>query len=672
MQENHPVLVRLDSWKEIADYLKRDVRTAIRWGKARGLPVHRVPGGKRQTVFAYPHEIDAWLRSQDQETSLTGSNEQHQKRGDGPGTVFPKDPARTSVADSVLAKISSKKRLLLGAVAGVLALVGLIAFMPVSLHRSAVLQPQGLAQLTDDGRPKTNLRTDGKNFYFNELEVSREVLVSTPVAGGPIQPIVTPFTNLDLQDVSNDGQRFLVTAYDGAEPERPLWIIPARGGPGKRMGDVLCKLARWSPDNQRIACVSGTAITLLSQEGMLQQVLGPFQTTITNLIWSPDSKHLRIVRQDPDTRNLSAWEIPVGPGDAKVTASSTSWGENCCTDWAWTNDGNEFVYARYENRPALHVQSAKAPVHEDLLPVKIGTIASFVAGKDGTALYLLIQNANLGALLKLDFKRKVFETILPGLSAVYLSYSRDGEWMTYVNYEDLSLWRSRADGSEALRLIGRPMEVELSSWSPDGRQIAFMGREPGRRWKIYLVSRDGGTMQEAASSEDSQGAPTWSPDGSRLAYGNVDCYQTQTCWIRTLNLKTKEVTKLPGSHGFRTARWSPDGKYIAAFQPESHELMLFDLSKRRWRTLAESVTGDNMNWSHDSKYIFADSPQLEKPVIERFRVSDGQRVTAVSLTALQKIPGQIDFWFGLMPDDSPILLHRFTASEVYALNWTDH
>jgi TolB-like protein/tetratricopeptide (TPR) repeat protein len=61
---------RLDSWKDIAEYLGRSVRTAIRWAECRGLPIHRVPGGKRQAVFAYSQEIDAWLVSKGgQETS---------------------------------------------------------------------------------------------------------------------------------------------------------------------------------------------------------------------------------------------------------------------------------------------------------------------------------------------------------------------------------------------------------------------------------------------------------------------------------------------------------------------------------------------------------------------------------------------------------------------------
>jgi hypothetical protein len=51
---------RLDSWKAIADYLQRNVATVRRW-EGLGLPVHRVPGGRGRSVFAYASEIDAWL-----------------------------------------------------------------------------------------------------------------------------------------------------------------------------------------------------------------------------------------------------------------------------------------------------------------------------------------------------------------------------------------------------------------------------------------------------------------------------------------------------------------------------------------------------------------------------------------------------------------------------------
>jgi hypothetical protein len=54
---------RLDSWKEIAAFFARDERTVKRWEKERRLPVHRVPGGGRCTVFAYSEELKTWMSS---------------------------------------------------------------------------------------------------------------------------------------------------------------------------------------------------------------------------------------------------------------------------------------------------------------------------------------------------------------------------------------------------------------------------------------------------------------------------------------------------------------------------------------------------------------------------------------------------------------------------------
>ena len=52
---------RLDSWKEIAVYLNRSVRTLHRWEKDEGLPVHRHQHKELGSVFAYKSELDAWV-----------------------------------------------------------------------------------------------------------------------------------------------------------------------------------------------------------------------------------------------------------------------------------------------------------------------------------------------------------------------------------------------------------------------------------------------------------------------------------------------------------------------------------------------------------------------------------------------------------------------------------
>ena len=54
---------QLVSWKEIAAYVKRDVRTVQRWERLRGLPIRRFPGGHRRAVYAVRSELDAWAIS---------------------------------------------------------------------------------------------------------------------------------------------------------------------------------------------------------------------------------------------------------------------------------------------------------------------------------------------------------------------------------------------------------------------------------------------------------------------------------------------------------------------------------------------------------------------------------------------------------------------------------
>ena len=70
---------RLSSWKAIAQYLGRDVRSVQRWELERGLPVHRVPGDKGGAVFAYQGELDRWLAAGDR----TGPG--HERANSPPG-----------------------------------------------------------------------------------------------------------------------------------------------------------------------------------------------------------------------------------------------------------------------------------------------------------------------------------------------------------------------------------------------------------------------------------------------------------------------------------------------------------------------------------------------------------------------------------------------------------
>src|SRR5262250_503009 len=72
---------RLDSWKEIAAFLRRDVRTVQRWEKKEGLPVYRHQHEKLGSVYAFRGELTEWFGTR-QPASATAPTTEHDKAAD--------------------------------------------------------------------------------------------------------------------------------------------------------------------------------------------------------------------------------------------------------------------------------------------------------------------------------------------------------------------------------------------------------------------------------------------------------------------------------------------------------------------------------------------------------------------------------------------------------------
>ncbi len=683
-----PMDNRLDSWKEIAAYLKRTERTVNRWEK-RGLPVYRVPGAQRQVVFAYKHELDEWLRhgkgkndgtecEQELELPIAGAELPH-RENQSSGSMVPIDSAvesqpsvQSSDSQSVARlkrKVSIGKMILLVFVL----VVGISGVTLALINRSPALNVLGFTRLTSDSHDKLNLKTDGKYLYFNQMEGYQETLAAIPVTGGSIRKINSPFPNVDLQDISMTPGHLLGLVYQGTELERPLFYFSVSDAAPGRLGDFTCRWARKSPDNHWLACATGTTMTLVELEHLRAKTIASLRSPITNLGWSPDGRQLRFSVRDVQTNQFSMWQVVIENGKI-LQPVQLNFGDDCCISWTWINQGKDFVYLKVkaDGTRALMIRPEGRlfpwTLREAEIPVNVGAVVDLVPGLRSNELYVLIQDALQSQVLRYKPQERAYEEAFLGKAMGYPAFSPDGKWISYVGSDD-ALWRSKADGSDAIKLSDA-MHVQLSSWSPDGRKIAFIGQRPGTPWRIFIVNRDGGALKEAADGDDGQGTPTWSPDGKKLVYGNVDCSELQTCWVRVIDIDTGKVETLPGSHGYRTARWSPDGNHIAALVPAAHELMLYDIQTRKWHLLGEGVTGDTLNWSSDSKLVYADSPQGDKPLIESFRISDGKRSTVASLRDQKEVSGQLDFWFGLFPDGSLMLNHTFRTTEIYRLEWT--
>ena len=290
-----------------------------------------------------------------------------------------------------------------------------------------------------------------------------------------------------------------------------------------------------------------------------------------------------------------------------------------------------------------------------------------VQSTDGKKLFVVGRTFR-GELTRYDLKSGRFESYLGGISAEYVSFSKDGQWVAYVSYPEGTLWRSKMDGSERLQLTYAPSQALMPRWSPDGKTILFFDASgTNKPSKIYEVSPEGGSPRPLMpDNPDPQADPNWSPDGSKIVFAGLSADATSS--IRVFDLATRQVSTLPGSQGMYSPRWSPDGRYIPALSIDSKKLLLFDLQTRQWTELAQGSMGW-LEWSKDGQYLQAADGSGTGAVI-RIRLSDHKTERVVDLKNFATV-GYYGFWFAVAPDDSPIMLRNAGAQDVYALDWEE-
>ena len=146
---------RLDSWKSIAQYLGRDVRSVQRWEHERGLPVHRLPGDKNSAVFAYQNELDQWLCSGSSDTAAAADAAADALEPPGDGQSH---PVRSS---SLIPGASTIGWLAAGALGIMLAAVFVLYRPEQQLPSVPTPLPRSIAVL-----PMKNLSGDAAQDYF--------------------------------------------------------------------------------------------------------------------------------------------------------------------------------------------------------------------------------------------------------------------------------------------------------------------------------------------------------------------------------------------------------------------------------------------------------------------------------------------------------------------------
>ncbi len=559
--------------------------------------------------------------------------------------------------------------------AAALAIVCLAVLAYFWMRPAAVPRVSNYVQLSHDGQPKSLIGTDGSRLYLgvgvgSSGSFAFHGLAEMSVTGGdPRRMSIMPSADMVPVDLSPSGAELLVVDGRGAPPRGPIWSLPVLGGSPRRLADATGETAAWSPDGKMLAYSNLSDLFVANADGTESRKLLAVKGDIKNVTWSPDASHLRF-----DTTETAGtigqqltWEVSATGTDLhRFLGGWHDPPDECCGKW--TKDGTYFIFQSknqiwaYPEKSGF-LRSEPKPIALTSSPL---SLSYPLPSEDGKKLFMIGQTYR-GELTRYDAKSGQFASFLGGISAEYVAFSKDGQWVTYVAYREGSLWRSKPDGSERLQLTYPPMYPVLPRWSPDGKKIIFFefALSAAKPARIYEVSVDGGSPRELMPDDPRQQLdPNWSPDGTKIVFSNES--NDPSSAIHVLDLASHQVSDLPNSQGLYSPRWSPDGRYISAFSADSMKLMLFDSQNQKWTELANGSLSW-LNWSHDGQYVYVLDYRGKNAVV-RIRISDHKTEQVVDLKSLATT-GRYGGALSLTPDDSPLLLRDTGTQDVYSVDW---
>jgi Tol biopolymer transport system component len=531
---------RLDSWKDIAAYMRRDTKTVQRWEKREGMPVHRHLHDKMGSVYAFRSELDTWAQNrrlttlvEDPPTSIDGGRgsadvDTHLDSG------FHGDPSYAEPRPA--GRRRARWQLAVGAVGTICAFalgaslllrdrearnpLANAKFLPLTdfsgVEQAAAISRDGnlVAFLSDrDGQMDVWVAQVGSGEFHNLTRGAARELINSSVRTLDFSPdgtLVTFWTR--RQDASQQSQI-------------SIWAVPVLGGSPRVYLEGVAEY-HWSDDTTRVVYHTpgpGDPMFLrdATQGSQPRQIFeAPAGLHGHFPLWSRDGSFIYFVQGSVPDR-MDVWRVkPTGSAPERIT------NHDAAVTYPVFVDARTLLYLARDpdgSGPWIYAVDVERRVpHRASFGIERYT--SLAASRDGRRLVATLATPK-NTLLRVPIgsepakdadARPITSTTGNGSSPrlgdgflLYVSSMGTGD----------SIWKLQGDRATQLWSSPGTRVIAGPALARDGRHVAFSTkREDGPRM-LWVVNSDGTDARALATSLQLQGAPAWAPDGQGLAVG---------------------------------------------------------------------------------------------------------------------------------------------------------
>ena len=557
---------RLDSWKEIAAYLNRDVTTVQRWEKREGMPVYRHLHARVGSVYASRAELNVW--AQGRNLRPTAENGEAVASGNLPGS-----PAESTVF--------RKWRLAGFVAAAVLVLaIGTTLWLRRTDYfwRDPIANARAVSIDFDGAQQSVAVSRDGQFVAFLSDRDGRMDVWVTQIGSGQFHNLTRgsapELVNPSIRSLgfSPDGAfvTFWVRASGSGGTAISIWAVPTLGGSAKPYLEGVAEFD-WSHDGSRLAYhTPGPGDPLFVTNGTRAPEDRPIFTAPAGLhchfpLWAPDGAFIYFVQGSlPD--KLDIWRIASSGGrPEQITSHNGHVSYPVLLDprtlmyLATDPDGSgPWLYSVDVEHRIPHRLSSGLDRYTSLAVSADGRrLVATLASPKITLWRMRIADSPAGTSAPARISLTTTNGFSPRMGPDYLLYGS-------ANGASESIWKLANDGTGAelwsgkgARVLGGP------TISPDGRSIAFSVQQHGQTL-LYEMRADGTNARIVTDSLNLQGAPAWAPDGQSLTVAAGDHGTPHLFRVpvdgRSPNLFVQEYSVDPA--------WAPDGRFVIYSGPD--------------------------------------------------------------------------------------------------------